>query len=495
MHSDRMGGTRGTRPPARPGGNPAVERRAERAHMAVKGGRLEFLAPHLLRGQFLRRFFVRLSLKLGVARQMPAWAKLQFTQAGVSRTDLDRVLSRITGLESWVDEWESVGRNHEQGARDALALGHQDQAVRRFIAASAAYNFAQYVIFLDIDRKQELHEACVRAYANAAPLLDPPAVPFEVNYRRRVMEGYLRVPPGSGPAPVVVLFNGTNAVKEELHWWTNALLERGLATITFDGPGLGRTFHRLSTVAEPRPAGVAILNRIETRPELDAGAVGFLGMSLGGYMAIQMASHDGRIRAVAAVSPPYSADIYWNVTLVGMRHELAALYHIEEQEMGAVIDKITLARVLPRLRCPLMLSGGGRDVITPGSEAWRIFEDARCERELVFYPRGAHDCFNVLSDLRPRMTNWLERQLARHRTRTRAFRSVVAEPAWAAAEAVHLDFADELIGDARRREWHAPDPDIAPVRWQWPWHPPARERIEVVHRIEPGEFALPGSRR
>src|SRR4030067_3225671 len=115
-------------------------------------------------------------------------------------------------------------------------------------------------------------EAGVLALKNGRRLLDRSAVPFEVNYRRRVMEGYLRVPPGSGPAPVVVLFNGTNAVKEELHWWTNALLERGLATITFDGPGLGRTFHRLSTVAEPRPAGVAILNRIETRPGLGPGA-------------------------------------------------------------------------------------------------------------------------------------------------------------------------------------------------------------------------------
>jgi hypothetical protein len=115
-----------------------------------------------------------------------------------------------------------------------------------------------------------------------------------------------------------------------------------------------------------------------------------------------MASHERRIRAAAAVSPPYSADIYWNVTLASMRRELASLYGITEAEMGAAVDKITLADVLGDLRSPLMLAGGGHDLITPGSEAWRIFEGARCERELVFYPRGAHDCFNVLADLRPR---------------------------------------------------------------------------------------------
>src|SRR5438034_8266137 len=98
--------------------------------MKVTGGRLEFLVPHLLRSQLLRPGFVRLSLRLGVARQMPSWAKLQFTNAGVSASDLDRVLGRITSLPSWVDEWESLGREHEQGGRDASALGQREQAAR-----------------------------------------------------------------------------------------------------------------------------------------------------------------------------------------------------------------------------------------------------------------------------------------------------------------------------------------------------------------------------
>src|SRR2546425_355552 len=141
--------------------------------MAFKGGRLELLVPHMLRGQLLRPGFVRLSLRLGAARKMPLWAKLQFLHSGVSPEELDAV-------------------------------------------------------------------------------------------RRRVMRGYLRVPReysaarrgnGRRVAPVVVMFNGTNAVKEELHWWGDALLEHGIAVLAFDGPGMGHTFHRMSMVAEPRPVG------------------------------------------------------------------------------------------------------------------------------------------------------------------------------------------------------------------------------------------------
>jgi 2,6-dihydroxypseudooxynicotine hydrolase len=455
--------------------------------MAVKGGRLEFLTPHFLRSQLLRPGFVGLSLRLGVARQMPSWAKLQFVNQGVSRADLDRVLGRIVSLESWVVEWESLGREHEQGARDALALGHTADAARRYLAAAAAYNFAQYVMFISIDRKRALHQACVRTYREAAPMFDPPAEPFEVTFRRHRLEGYLRRPRTDRPAPVVVLFNGTNAVKEELHWWGEALLARGMAVITFDGPGLGRTFHRLSMVAEPRPVGVAILNQIEAHPGLDPAAIGFFGMSLGGHLAIRMATHDTRVRTVAAVSPPYSAEVYWNVTLAAMRRELAALYGIDEKEMGASIHRITLADVLPGLRCPLMVSGGGNDLITPGEEAWRIFEEARCERDLIFYPEGAHDCFNVLEDLRPRVVGWFARHLEPHRSAARhPHAEMNGNPAeWlAAAEAVDPDFADALEGEVARPSWtRATMPRVEmPTRRRWPWRP---SNGHVVHRTSP----------
>ena len=453
--------------------------------MKVKGGRLEFLVPHLLRGQLLRPSFLRLSLRLGAAHLMPGWAKLQFLNCGVSDRDLDRVLDRIASLEGWTNEWQALGREQEAAGRRALGFGQPTEARRHFLAATASFNFAQYVLFQDVERKRALHEACVNAYAQAAPLLDPPARPFEVPFRRRLMRGYLRLPPGPRPVPVVVLFNGTNGVKEELHWWSEVLLARGLAAITFDGPGLGQTFHRLSMVAEPRPVGLAIVNEIQAHPELDPNAIAFFGQSLGGYLALHMAAFDPRIKAVAAVSPPYSADVYWNVTLAALRRELAALYGMDESEMGREIHRITLAEALPRVRCPLMITGGGHDLITPGEEAWRIYEDARCERELVYYPHAGHDCFNVLGDLRPRIAGWLTRKLAAQRSRP-AYpsppRAEEAEAAWTAGEAVDPDFADALRGEYPPRAWHPPEAPRMPARWRSPLDPPTDGPVEVVLR-------------
>jgi 2,6-dihydroxypseudooxynicotine hydrolase len=466
------------------------DRDGDGAGSSIRTGRLEVLVPHMIRGQLLRPGFVRMSLALGAARQMPAWAKLQFVNAGVDPADLERVLGRITSLEAWADEWERLAQEHERHGHEALEQGKRSEAAALFLRASAAYNFSQYVIFMNVDRKRVLHDACVRSYTTAAPLFDTPAERIEIMFRRRAMVGWFRRPRGVGRSvPVAVLFNGTNAVKEELHWWSEALLERGIATIAFDGPGMGQTFHRLSMVAEPRPIGVAILNHIEARPDLNPAAVAFMGMSLGGYCAIRMASHDPRIRAVAAVSPPFSADVYWRVTLAGMRRELAALYNIAETEMETAIDRITLANDLPNLSCPLLVSGGGQDHITPGSEAWRIFETARCDRELVYYPRGAHDCFNVMSDLRPRVVSWMVRQLGPGvADRRRSPRDGDGpEPMWGAADVVDPDFAEALRGDAPVRQWHRERDQGVPVRWEWPWAHTSPGRVEVVHRVAPAE--------
>lgn len=459
--------------------------------MQVKGGRVELLVPHMLRGQLLRPGFVRLSLRLGLTRQMPAWAKLQFTNNGVTPADLDDVLGRITSLEGWADEWERLGHRHERDAVTCDARGEPGKGAERRLWASAAYNFAQYVVFMDPARKQELHAQCVRAYAAAAPHFEYPARTFEVDFRKRRVRGYLRRPAGEGPHPVVVIFNGTNGVKEELHQWADAYLERGIATITLDGPGLGETFHRLGTVAEPRPLGVAIVNAIESEPSLDADAVAYMGLSLGGYAVIKMASYDQRVRCVAAVSPPYSVDVYWNVTLSSMRKELASLYAMSIDEMDGYIPRISLESTLPDLRAPLLLAGGGHDMITPGEEAQRIFAGARGERELVYYARGAHECFNVLADLRPRMTAWVAKQLSKHRAapppRPRRAGPDPRDAAFIAGEAVDPDFADDLTGEGVQREWHTHHRTHASLgaRFSWPWS--ADRRLQVTHQREPGD--------
>jgi len=168
---------------------------------------------------------------------------------------------------------------------------------------------------------------------------------------------------------------------------------------------------------------------------------------------------------------------------------------VDEREMGAAVDRITLRDVLPRLRCPLLVAGGGHDLITPGQEAWRIFDGACCERELIYYPDGAHDCFNVLSDLRPRIVQWITQRLESHRAAREVAGDdgIARDGAWSAAEAVDPDFAEALLGDSPRRVWNrvsggdgGPETEalpVAPAAWRWPWAVDRMRSPEVIRRM------------
>src|SRR5262249_61320548 len=110
------------------------------------------------------------------------------------------------------------------------------------------------------------------------------------------------------------------------------------------------------------------------------------------------------------------------------------------------------------------------------AEAARIFGNARCARELVYYPRGAHECFNVLADRRPRMTGWVARQLAKHRIapppRPKRAGPDPRDAAFLAGEAVDPDFADDLAGEGPRMEWHSQRENRSlGARFSWPWAP------------------------
>ena len=62
-----------------------------------------------------------------------------------------------------------------------------------------------------------------------------------------VVAANLRRPPALGAAavPLVILIPGLDSTKEEFFLWESVFLERGMATLSLDGPGQGETGFRM----------------------------------------------------------------------------------------------------------------------------------------------------------------------------------------------------------------------------------------------------------
>jgi len=113
--------------------------------------------------------------------------------------------------------------------------------------------------------------------------------------------------PESRPSPCVVACHGMGASKDSDKYLLlgRELPAAGLALARFDFRGSGESggSHREATI-ESRVADLeAVLDHLAKCPELD-GRFGLLGSSLGGFVAVQVASkHPGRVSRLVLLAP------------------------------------------------------------------------------------------------------------------------------------------------------------------------------------------------
>src|SRR5262249_42930099 len=150
-------------------------------------------------------------------------------------------------------------------------------------------------------------------YALAAPYLDPPARRVDIPLDGVRLAGYLRMPTDqSATAPAVILVNGTAMVKEESRAMEQLFLARGGATVSVDNPGAGGAWEPIGYFAERERVAEAEWKFLAAIPTVAANRVALFGISLGGAAVLRRASYVPRIRAVAAVCPPYDGAAYYH---------------------------------------------------------------------------------------------------------------------------------------------------------------------------------------
>ena len=128
--------------------------------------------------------------------------------------------------------------------------------------------------------------------------------PFEkvqVNYEGKTLDGYFRKP--NGPAgkkfPVVIAFQGADTMAEATIMNGGSYGARGMAYFAMDFPGQGGALrlHDLHLPPDTERIAKAIIDYLETRPDVDAKNIGMQGISMGGFGTPRAASGESRIKA------------------------------------------------------------------------------------------------------------------------------------------------------------------------------------------------------
>ena len=349
-----------------------------------------------------------------VAAAEAHWAN-RFVSNGTDYGDFQATLSRISRWDDWCREWGRTARRYEEIAEAAPSPQTAAGAWRR---AALAWHWGKFVFTDDPVQQRAAHDRAVACFARCAGALTPPAELVRIPYQGTALPAYLRIPASAagggeaGKAPAVIMMPGLDSVKEELQATAEYFLARGLAILAIDGPGQGESEYELPIEPAYEKVAVAAADYLSDRPEVDNSKIGCFGVSLGGYYAARAAAYEPRIKASVALAGPYSFGYGWDdlppQTRATFQHRSRAR---DEREAKAKAGELTLEYAAGKITSPLLVVGGGRDMIVPASHQERLADEAP-GAELVIYPDGGHGVTNHAYESRSRMADWLAARLA-----------------------------------------------------------------------------------
>jgi pimeloyl-ACP methyl ester carboxylesterase len=338
------------------------------------------------------------------------WAPRMVTQ-GIDYNDFVRTTARIERWEEWLDAWSETGELHLRLAHEAEDAGRTQTAGEAFVRAALCFHFAKYVWVVDPDRNRETTIRARDALREAQRLLDPSAERIEAPLDGAAVIANLRRPAGSERPPLVLLIPGLDSTKEEFFNFERVFLDRGLATLSLDGPGQGEAGFELPIRPDYEVAVAAILDALAGRDDLDLDRVGAAGVSLGGYYAPRAAAFEPRLRAVAGVSGPRNLGELWDDLPMLTRESFVHYSRSPDLETGRERAlALDLAGVADRISQPLLVVTGKLDRLIPWESTKRVADEAP-NSSFVLYEEGNHVCNNVAYRYRPLLADWLGEQL------------------------------------------------------------------------------------
>ena len=204
---------------------------------------------------------------------------------------------------------------------------------------------------------------------------------LDLSREREVVPAVWITPAASTRAPAVLLLHGFSSSKERMAQSVGReLLALGVASLALDLPFHGErdgdagSLQRnpLALVGAWRTAiaeSCDAITWLAAQPSVDAGRIGIVGYSLGGFLALMTAAEDDRLRVVALAAAGDLPDHTPYASLVrGLVNPLRAAERLDGR--------------------PLLLVNGRRDTTTRPAQAQRLFDAAPEPKTLHWYEGG-----------------------------------------------------------------------------------------------------------
>ncbi|MEX0708916.1 MAG: alpha/beta fold hydrolase [Woeseia sp.] len=224
----------------------------------------------------------------------------------------------------------------------------------------------------------------------------------EVDGEKRQIPAWLYKPAGDGPFPVVVSIHGgpegqsRPTFSSTYQMW---LAKLGVAVVVPNvrgSAGYGKSYLELDNgfLREDSVRDIgALLDWIDTQPDLDAGRVAVFGGSYGGYMVLASAAHySDRLRAAVDIVG-ISNFVTFLENTQDYRRDLRRVEYGDERDpdMRAHLQEISPLNNVADMDVPMLIVQGENDPRVPVTESAQMVEALREQGSPVWYMNALNE--------------------------------------------------------------------------------------------------------
>lgn len=318
---------------------------------------------------------------------------------GIKSEDVRAVLAGIKSLDrdEWAAAWSAMGARYA-----ARAAAEKDRAAARedWHQAWLDFMFGAWPA-QTTQGKRAAFAKSTDAFRHYARLFDPPVETVRIPYEDGTIVGYLQLPKGARPAPVVITIGGLDEYKEySVEHSNQAFMKAKLGVLALDMPGTGESPAKMDPGAD-RMFSKAI-DFLLTRRDVDGHRLAIQGVSAGGYWSALMAYVEReRLKGAVVWGGPvhgyFQAD--WQRKSWGTHEYLFGLKEARMAVYGTADDESFLSRlsqfslldrgVLSRPSAPMLVVNGEKDSQVPIDDLYLLLRTGTPKYAWV-NPVGGH---------------------------------------------------------------------------------------------------------
>lgn len=295
---------------------------------------------------------------------------------------------RVGDDEAWFEVLCDGGDVLYQRSLKEEALGHTLTAASTYLRACAHYQHAEHFRHPKDDAAISIFRRSLECFARYAALTDRPRIELvDLPFTGGAFPAILVHAENTTTkrVPAVVRFPGFDTQKElQFLRGVTDITRRGIAVLIVDGPGSGEAlrFRGLHLRHDYEVAGSAAIDYLEKRAEIDAGRIGIVALSLGGYFAPRCAAFDSRFKACVAWGAMWDYHETWQRRIERLKkaslsvpadHLLWVTGTANFEEAMKKLEGFRLDGIAQRVTCPFLLTHGTEDEQVPLADAQKLF--------------------------------------------------------------------------------------------------------------------------